>query len=217
MNNFVYENEYNGRRHSYDHTGYRTQEVKHRPYARSFSHNNKTTEITIYEPYFTQLATKVKTIEGRINSGQFKRIQAGQTIVFRNGEKTVKCKVLAKRIYSSFAKMLEKEGVSKCLPSAKSLEAGIAIYQNLPNYPERARQNGVVALEIMVIDQKTVRQSAPKEEKKETVAPARKRTRDQLEQNQAAEDTKPGKLAKEPERKRRRLQQSAPNQTTTGK
>jgi len=209
MNNFVYENEYNGRRHSYDHTGYRTQEVKHRPYARSFSHNNKTTEITIYEPYFTQLATKVKTIEGRINSGQFKRIQAGQTIVFRNGEKTVKCKVLAKRIYSSFAKMLENEGVS--IPRAG----------RFLNFWRRDFMSQYIA-EIAANLDKFARSSnelgsAPKEEKKETVAPARKRTRDQLEQNQAAEDTKPGKLAKEPERKRRRLQQSAPNQTTTGK
>ena len=106
--------------------------------------------VPLREPYFSQIADKTKTIEGRINSGQFKAMQPGERILFIHGKKELPCTVVGKRVYSTFREMLAQEGVKNCLPGLQSIDAAVAIYHALPGFALRARQHGVVALEIHV-------------------------------------------------------------------
>lgn len=92
-----------------------------------------------------------KTIEGRINNGPFKKLQEGHFIRFHCQNTEAYCQVTKVNRYSSFAEMLQKEGVKPCLPDVPSLQEGIRIYDNIPGYADKARQFGVLAIHIRVL------------------------------------------------------------------
>jgi len=112
----------------------------------NFQSGSRPNGITLKEPYFSQIINKLKTVEGRINSGQFLRMRAGANIKFINGQREVNCKVEGKVSYNSFKEMLEGEGLHKCLPDARDMNEGVRIYNNIPTYSQKAAQFGVVAL-----------------------------------------------------------------------
>ncbi|MCE2982620.1 MAG: ASCH domain-containing protein [Parachlamydia sp.] len=160
---------------------------------------NAVNRVTLKQPYLNQIISKVKTVEGRINSGQFRNIRAGSHIIFFNGGTEVECKIIAKRPYNSFRDMLESEGVKKCLPNVNSVDEGARVYDSIPSFTQRANQNGVVALELEVIEQPTlpprkltmpviqVTVQPPKPEQKaapvESREPAKKRAREEEKQD----------------------------------
>jgi len=109
---------------------------------------SKHLEATLKNPYVGQIRSGAKTIEGRINSGMFRPVKKGDSIRFFNQSSDVTCLVSRVSRYPSFKAMLEKEGYKKCLPAARSLEQAVGEYDRIPSYPERARKNGVLALEL---------------------------------------------------------------------
>lgn len=104
--------------------------------------------ITLRAPYIRQIQQGLKTIEGRINSGQFRNIPQGRVIKFFGGPYSVLCEVTKLVVYKSFREMLEKEGFKKCVNEAKSLEDAVRIYDSIPSFKERAAQSGVVAIHL---------------------------------------------------------------------
>lgn len=113
-------------------------------------------DMTLRKVYVNMIQRGTKTIEGRINIGAFARMSAGQTIRFfyqQNVNDDVRCEITRINRYSSFAEMLQKEGVAPCLPDIAErggdiLARGIALYSSIPGYEERAKQFGVVALHL---------------------------------------------------------------------
>ena len=57
-------------------------------------------------------------------------------------------KVISMLKYSSFKEMLEYEGVTSCLPETSDINAGVAIYNDMPNYEKLAPKLGVIAFRI---------------------------------------------------------------------
>ncbi len=110
----------------------------------------KTHSIPLKNPYLSQISRGLKTIEGRINSGMMRNLKVGDQIRFFNQTGEANCVITAIRSYSSFGDMLKVEGVQKCLPNVHSLQEGVAIYDRIPRYPEKARQFGVLAIEIQL-------------------------------------------------------------------
>jgi ASC-1-like (ASCH) protein len=100
------------------------------------------------QPYFNQIESGQKTIEGRIASGMFLRVRQGGRIQFINGQRKVVCEVTGVRKYTSFAKMLKAEGFKKCIPNAPTEEAAVRIYDQIPSYSDKAAQFGVLAIQI---------------------------------------------------------------------
>ena len=45
--------------------------------------------------------------------------------------------------------MLEATDYKKCIPEARSLDEAFNVYQRIPGYIDRARQNGVLALYLV--------------------------------------------------------------------
>lgn len=164
--------------------------------------------ITLKEPYISQIIQKVKTVEGRINSGQFLQMRVGENVVFCNQAKKVNCRIDGKKVYGNFREMLEAEGLKNCLPNARSLDEGVAIYESLPGFVERAARHGVVALKISVVDspaaapERKVQPALRLPEILETNPAPRKRTRD--ERDQDAPETKE---VKEPASKKARIEE----------
>ena len=104
--------------------------------------------VTLKEPYLSQIQRGEKTVEGRIAAGMFRRISSGNLIRFFNHNHEVTCRVVSVKQYRSFEEMLKSEGFSRCIPGARSLEEAVRVYDTIPGYTERARQNGVLAIQI---------------------------------------------------------------------
>jgi|GEM_PF-2460267 len=192
---------------NYNNSGYRNNNNNNYYQDRGYQDRNYSNQkdnscsVPLKEPYYSQVLSKVKTIEGRINSGQFKEIRVGQKITFcnqnsRSSQKEAKCEVIGKRIYKSFDEMLKIEGLNKCLPNAKTLDEGICIYNSLPGFKERAQRSGVVALEIALIEDKKIEIKEPKDLRNKIEI---KRSRDDQDEKIADEDQRSfKKLKREP-------------------
>lgn len=111
-------------------------------------------EFTLMKKYLHLLRSGRKTVEGRINSGRFRAIRAGDTIrFFYNACPTddVIVEVVGIRGYRSFEEMLSADGLEACLPGCRSLAEGVAIYDAIPGFRERAARSGVVGLHVRVV------------------------------------------------------------------
>ena len=65
----------------------------------------------------------------------------------------VKTKITFIHEYSSFKNLLNNEDLSKILPDCNSIREGISIYENIPEYIEKAKRYGVVAVGLELISQ----------------------------------------------------------------
>ena len=94
-----------------------------------------------------------KTVEGRIARGAFSTIFPGQRLNFYNPleDEPVLCVVARVTKYVSFQEMLEKEGPEKCLPGITSVEDGAKIYDAIPKFSKKAREHGVVGIQLQVV------------------------------------------------------------------
>ncbi|KAG4945161.1 hypothetical protein JHK87_041168 [Glycine soja] len=93
-------------------------------------------EFHVQEPFFSQLNDGLKTIEGRIKSGNL--ILFNKSVVFE---------VQGVRRYPTFFAMLEAESLGKVLPGVESSEEGVKVYRRF--YTEEKEQaNGVLAIVV---------------------------------------------------------------------
>ncbi len=109
---------------------------------------------TLQRTYIDLIRRGSKTIEGRINSGGFSRLEEGSQIKFfdrREPTYDVLCNILGIGRYKTFIEMLEAEGFLNMIPDASSLDEAVRIYNGIPSYPERARRYGVLALRLQVV------------------------------------------------------------------
>ena len=80
-------------------------------------------EKNLSEPWFSLILLKNKTVEGRLNKGDFSNMNIGDIIVFTNNELGFDRKFEIKNI-----NYLQSETLERCLPGISNLEDGINIY-----------------------------------------------------------------------------------------
>ena len=108
--------------------------------------NNHEYTITIKQPWFDLIKSGKKTIEGRLNSGLFARLQKNDIIIWLHQNMRLKVKIIDIRRYDSFYSMLKKEGLDKVLPNIDNIDDGVKIYRQY--YSEEKEKNGVLAIEF---------------------------------------------------------------------
>lgn len=108
-------------------------------------------QVPLKNEYLQLIQQGLKTIEGRIRSGMFLKMKAGDSIRFFNQRAEVTCTIRRITTYETFAKMLQTEGVQKCLPNVATIQKAISIYDSIPGYKEKASHYGVLAIEIAPI------------------------------------------------------------------
>lgn len=118
--------------------------------------NNKL-DLYIREPYFSQIESGQKTIEGRIAKPYLRNQPIGAELNFIRGrdKKLISTHINSLHIYGSLLTMLQNEDLELLLPGYKSIEKGVRIYESLPNFKENARNFGVIAIHFSIekIDQ----------------------------------------------------------------
>lgn len=89
-------------------------------------------EKNLSEPWFSLIKLKMKSVEGRLNKGDFANMKVGDSIIFTNVELGFerKFKVEIKNIvnYETFYEYLEHETLEKCLPGVDTMEEGLNVY-----------------------------------------------------------------------------------------
>lgn len=106
--------------------------------------------INVQNPWFTLIKQGRKTIEGRLNKGQFSRLEVGQTVMWENAGQTVKTKLVRIEKYQSFSDMLVNEGLRHVLPGKKTLKDGIDVYRGFYS-EEKEAEHGVLAIEVKLM------------------------------------------------------------------
>lgn len=106
------------------------------------------------EPWFSLMSICCKTIEGRLNSGDWSSIEDGDQIDWFNEDFGLKREfrtvIISKSIYKNFTSYLITEGLNKTLPTIENLEDGLKIYYTYYK-PKDEEKYGVVAFELQIV------------------------------------------------------------------
>jgi ASC-1-like (ASCH) protein len=108
-------------------------------------------QLTLKKPFIAPIRSGIKTIEGRINSGAPSKFKVGDKLRFfypQDERDDVTCEITKIEKFNGFKEMLEATGYQKCIPGARSLQEAAHVYDSIPGYTDRARQNGVIAIHL---------------------------------------------------------------------
>ena len=106
------------------------------------------------EPWFSFVALKIKTVEGRKNKGKFKDMKIGEIIEWYNDDfepRKVLTKIVNKYEYKTFEAYLNALGLQNCLPGMPSMEHGLSVYYKYFTKQEEL-EYGVVAIQLEKIE-----------------------------------------------------------------
>lgn len=106
--------------------------------------------INVSEPWFNYICTNKKTIEGRLNKGNFSLLKKDDIIYFKNNNKECKCKIKKIVKYNTFKEYLSQEGLKRTLPNVKTIKEGLNIYYKYYTFEDELKY-GILAIYIKVI------------------------------------------------------------------
>jgi ASC-1-like (ASCH) protein len=105
------------------------------------------------EPWFSLISLGLKTIEGRKNKGIFKEMKIGDIITWTNNDflsRKIRTQILEKKVYDTFQKYLETEGLINCLPGINDIESGLSVYYKYYS-KEDEEKYGVISIKLKII------------------------------------------------------------------
>ena len=106
------------------------------------------------EPWFSLMSISCKTVEGRLNQGDWSSMDDGSFIDWYNNDyelhREFRTVILSKNVYKNFTSYLITEGLKKTLPTIECLFDGLKIYYSYYK-PKDEEKYGVVALELKVV------------------------------------------------------------------
>lgn len=107
------------------------------------------------EPWFSLVSTGNKEYEGRLgNNAEFTKVDIGATITWYNDDlgfrRDVSTRITSKSRYKSFGAMLRSKGLSKVLPTVKTIAHGESVYRHFYS-DEKVAIHGVLCLGLEVV------------------------------------------------------------------
>lgn len=106
------------------------------------------------EPWFSLIKLQLKTVEGRLNKGDFSQMKKGDYIIFTNNDfgkdRLIKIKITSIKKYLSFEQYIKKEKLSKCLPSIDTIEEGVEIYHKYYSVKDE-EEYGIIAIRFKLV------------------------------------------------------------------
>ena len=105
------------------------------------------------EPWFSLIKLKLKTVEGRLNKGDFTKMKIGDTIIFYNNDfdyREITVKITKTNNYYTFRNYLQKETLKKTLPGFTNLEEGLNVYFKYFT-KEQESQHKIKAIHMVIV------------------------------------------------------------------
>lgn len=109
----------------------------------------------VSEPWFSLIGLGEKTVEGRLNKGDFAKIRLGDRIFWVNDDfgyrRAVETEVIKIKRYPNFNQFLTKETLTRCLPAygIPTIDHGVNIYRRFFTKEDETHY-GVVAITISI-------------------------------------------------------------------
>ena len=108
----------------------------------------------ISEPWFSLIKDGLKTVEGRLNKGDFASLIKGDCIKVVNNDlgfmRNYTIKITSIHKYTSFKEYLEKEKLEKCLPGIDTIEDGVKVYYKYYSKEDEEKYK-IVAIRFKII------------------------------------------------------------------
>ncbi len=104
----------------------------------------------VQEPWFSLIKSGQKTIEGRLNKGDFAKMQPGDYVTWTNGPLSVKTQITAIYHHNTFATYLKARTLRACLPGVATIAEGVKIYHKYYSRDDE-RKFGVLAIELKLV------------------------------------------------------------------
>tara|TARA_Y100000816_G_scaffold289823_1_gene277098 strand:- start:4 stop:417 length:414 start_codon:yes stop_codon:yes gene_type:complete len=127
--------------------------------------NNTVFEKGVQEPWFSLIKNGQKSVEGRLNKGDFSKMKPGDIVIWTNAinvnekgkvktlVRKVKTKIIRIANYSSFYNMIKTERLKNTLPAPgiKTIQDGVNnVYYKFYN-PKDEKEKGVKAICLRVL------------------------------------------------------------------
>lgn len=97
---------------------------------------------------FLEIKRGLKTIETRAATPRYRKIQKGDLLIFMCGKERIKRRVKSVSIFKSIAGLTKKFNFKKIMPSLDSSKEMAAVYHGYPNYKNKLKKFGLIALEL---------------------------------------------------------------------
>lgn len=102
------------------------------------------------EPWFSLVSTGHKVYEGRLgNNAEFANAAVGSKLTWYNDDfgfrRQVSTRITSKSAFKTFGAMLRSKGISKCLPTVKTVTQGEAVYRRFYS-DEKVAAHGVACI-----------------------------------------------------------------------
>lgn len=107
-------------------------------------------KIHCQEPWFSLLMSGKKPVEGRKNSSFYRKIKAGDEIIFFVDNRSFKALVTGVNQYAGVKEYLTVETLERALPGVSNLDEGLRVYHAW-NTPEEISRDGFLGIQIKVI------------------------------------------------------------------
>ena len=115
---------------------------------------SKTYTKSVGEPWFSLIKLGLKSVEGRLNKGEFSKFKKNDIVVWTNNDfgnlRSVKTKIKSIRKYKTFNDYLSKEGLEKCLPGIDTIKDGENVYYKYYS-KENEEEFGILAIRLQII------------------------------------------------------------------
>ena len=115
---------------------------------------NITLTKNISEPWFSLIKVGLKTVEGRLNKGDFMSLNKGDVINITNNElgfnRKYAIKITSTNKYKTFSEYLEKEKLEKCLPGIDTIKDGVKVYYKYYSKIDEEKYN-IIAIKFRLV------------------------------------------------------------------
>lgn len=97
---------------------------------------------------FEQIRTGKKRVETRAASPSYRKISAGDELIFVCGQERFSTRVQRVRHFDSIESLLKQFTVNDIMPTLSTREELLASYHSYPHYRERLKLHGLLAFEL---------------------------------------------------------------------
>lgn len=101
-------------------------------------------DFSVQEPYKTYILENIKTVEGRLNKGKFKKMNIWDILSFETGEVFT---ITDKRQYKTFHEMIKNEWIKVVIPDARNIDEAVDAYYQFYT-KQQEKEFWVVAISI---------------------------------------------------------------------
>ena len=104
------------------------------------------------EPWFSLVNLKLKIVEGRLNKGDFSKMNVGDTIIFFNNDfdyREVKVTITKINHYNTFKNYLKTETLKHTLPGFTNLQKGLNVYYKYFT-KEQEKKHKIVSIKMKI-------------------------------------------------------------------